>query len=44
MPTIEDFASEEEKRVQQLESKIEEHIGNMAKAMDQAMEKYFKKS
>ena len=43
-PTIEEFAKEEERRIEQLETRIEHHIGDMRKAMDLAMEKYLKKS
>ncbi|XP_078483243.1 centrosomal protein of 63 kDa-like [Ciona intestinalis] len=40
--TVEEFTAEDEKRVAELESRIEKHIGDMTKAMDAAMEKYFK--
>lgn len=43
-PSIEEFAKEEDKRIEQLESNIEKHIDGMRKAMDNAMEKYLSKS
>jgi len=43
-PTLEEFAKEEDKRIEQLESRIDHHINEMKQAMDQAMEKYLKKS
>ena len=43
-PTIEEFAKEEDKRIEQLESNIEKHIDGMRIAMDLAMEKYLAKS
>ena len=43
-PTLEEFAKEEDKRIEQLECRIDSHIGEMRKAMDLAMEKYLKKS
>ena len=43
-PTLEEFAKEEDRRIEQLECRIDHHIGEMRKAMDLAMEKYLKKS
>lgn len=39
--SIEDFINEDEKRVQQLEAKIESHIDEMKSTMTAAMEKFF---